>query len=108
MGETSSDDLGNHEIKQWRYEMKAILVTTKYRGVYFGFVDDDANLTDRTMRLTDSKCAIYWATTKGVVELAEKGPNSKRKVGSPCTVTLHGITAVWECTEKAVEAWKKY
>lgn len=87
--------------------MKSILVTTEYRGVYFGEVADDADLTQRTMELKNARCAIYWATTKGVAELAVDGPNKGSRIGVACDVLLHGITGIWTCSEKAVKAWTK-
>lgn len=86
--------------------MKPILVSTQHRGVFFGFVDDDTDLTQRTFSLKDSRMAIRWSTTKGIAELAEDGPNSGSRVGAKADlIALHDVTAVWECTEKAVKAW---
>ena len=62
--------------------MKAILVTTRHRGVFFGFVPDDQDLAATTMALTGARCAIRWATTTGVAELASIGPNANSKVGA--------------------------
>ena len=85
---------------------KAILVTTKHRGVFAGLVPDDQDLTARTMRLTEARCAIYWATARGVAELAENGPNNDSRIGSPATIeALHGITAVWAITDAAWAKW---
>lgn len=88
--------------------MKAILVTTQHRGVFMGMVPDEQPLTDRTMRLESAKMAIYWGATKGVAELAETGPTRSSKIGAPANVTIHDITAVWEVTNEALEAWNNY
>lgn len=89
--------------------MRSILVTTAHRGVFFGEVPDDYDLTQTTMRLENARCAIYWATTKGVAELAAQGPNENSRIGSVATIAaLHDITAVWECTPEAVEKWKTH
>lgn len=86
--------------------MKAVLVTTKHRGVFFGFVEDDADLGASTQRLERARCAIRWGTTGGVAELAKVGPNAKSKVGDEATIeALHDITAVWSVTDAAVKAW---
>lgn len=88
---------------------KSILVTTSYRGVFYGEVPEDYDLTQRTMRLENAMFAIYWATKRGVAELASEGPNSKSKIGSSGTIeALHEITAVWSVSEKAVKAWKAW
>jgi len=86
--------------------MKAILVTTQHRGVFFGRVEDDQDMNARTMPLKGAKCAIRWETTKGIAELAEVGPNANSRIGSPADIeALHDITAVWAVTEQAEQAW---
>ena len=87
--------------------MKAVMVTTSHRGVYAGLVPDDQDMTARTMRLEEARCAIYWATTKGVAELAETGPNKNSRIGAPATIeALHDITAVWAITPEAWQVWR--
>ena len=51
---------------------------------------------------------IYWsADIKGVVGLAATGPNKSCKVGPAApAMTLRDVTAVMECSPKAVEAWE--
>ena len=84
----------------------AVLVTTQHRGVFFGWVQKDQDMSARTMSLKGSRCAIHWRTTNGVAELAEIGPNQDSKIGSKADlVALHDITAIWACTEEAVTAW---
>ena len=86
--------------------MKNILVTTKHRGVFFGQVPDDADLTETTLRLENARCAIRWATTRGIAQLAETGPTTSSKIGAPATIeALHDVTAVWHVTDEAAEAW---
>ena len=86
--------------------MKAVMVTTKHRGVFAGLVPDDQDMNALTMRLENARMAIRWATTRGVAELAKDGPNEGSKIGAPATIeALHDITAVWAITE---EAWGKW
>lgn len=86
--------------------MKAILVTTEHRGVFFGNVEDDQDLSAKTLALKGARCAIYWGTTRGVAQLAETGPTEKSKIGAVADIeALHDITAVWACTGAAAEAW---
>lgn len=87
--------------------MKPILITTQHKGVFFGYVNADQDLNARTMALKGAKCAIYWATKKGVVELAQIGPNEKSRIGSSADIeAIHDITAVWSVTPEAEEKWK--
>lgn len=88
--------------------MKAILVTTQHRGVFFGLVPDDQDMSARTMALKSARCAMYWGTTKGVAELAHSGPTSKSRIGAPADIeALHDITAVWSVSEEARQRWEK-
>lgn len=86
--------------------MKAILVTTKHRGVFAGLVPDDQDMDARTMRMEEARMAIYWGTTRGIAELADTGPTDKSRIGAPATLeALHDITAVWEIKPEAWEKW---
>ena len=88
--------------------MKAILVTTEHRGVFYGEVPVDQDMNARTMALNNARMAIKWGTTKGVAQLAHTGPTSDSKIGSPANLpALHDITAVWEVTDEAREKWNE-
>lgn len=85
---------------------RPVLVTTEHRGVFAGLIEDDQDLTARSMPLKSAKMAIYWGTTKGVMELANVGPNSKSKISLEADIPmLHGVTAIFDITE---EAWAKW
>ena len=86
--------------------MKAILVTTKHRGVFGGLVDDDQDLRANMMSLKEARMAIRWGTTKGLMQLADSGPTSNSNISAPADIpVLHDITAVFEIKD---EAWKKW
>lgn len=88
--------------------MKPILITTQHRGVFFGYVPEDQDMTARTMALKKARCAIYWATKTGVAELASVGPNEKTRVGAEADIeAIHDITAVWAVTPEAEAAWTR-
>lgn len=85
----------------------AVLVTTQHRGVFFGYVPADQDMTARTMALRGARMAIFWNTKTGVAELAEIGPNSGSKCGARADIAaLHDITAVWLCAKVAISAWE--
>ena len=85
---------------------KAVLVTTEFRGVFFGFVDDDSDLPSK-ITLTDARNCINWMTGNGVFGLAATGPNEKCKIGPTIPrFTAWKITSVTECAVAAIEAWK--
>jgi hypothetical protein len=86
--------------------MQKVIVTTAHRGVFFGEVVSNDLQNKRTV-LKNARMAIYWATTKGLFELAEVGPNSKSKIGSVAPeVTLHDVTSIIVCSEAASKAWE--
>jgi hypothetical protein len=87
--------------------MKNVLITTQHRGVFFAQMDDNSDLTQKTLTgLKNCRMAIYWGTTKGVMELANEGPNKNSKIGAPADVdVMHDVTAVFSVTDKAAERW---
>ena len=85
---------------------KAVLVTTQHRGVFAGLVPADQDMTARTMALSAAKMAIYWGTTKGVMQLAETGPTSKSRISAAADIpALHDVTAIFTITDKAWAKW---
>lgn len=85
---------------------KAVLVTTEFRGVFFGFVKDDKNTPDK-ITLTDVRNCIYWSRDiGGFLGLAAIGPSSECKVGTKVPeLTLYKITSITPVTDEAVKKW---
>lgn len=83
---------------------RAVVVTTKHRGVFFGYATD----TDGDqINLRAARNCIYWpAENKGFMGLAAMGPVSGARVGPAADITLRKITSVIECTPDAVKAWE--
>ena len=88
--------------------MRPVLITTEFRGVFFGFVKNDKKLPSE-ITLTKAKNCIYWsADCKGFLGLAAKGPTSGCKIGAEIDeITLYKVTSVTPVREEAVEVWKK-
>lgn len=83
-----------------------VLVTTKHRGVFAGLVPADTDLCEPTLSLTEARMAIYWGTTKGVMELAETGPTGKSRISAKADIPiLHDVTAVIRITDVAWAKW---
>jgi len=88
-------------------ELRPFLVTTEHRGVFAGLVDPDT-INQPTLRVHKAKMAIYWGTTRGVMELAETGPTAKSKISAPADIpVLHSVTAVFEISAEAWAAWQR-
>jgi len=87
---------------------KPVLVTTAHRGVFFGYVTEDAmaNLPQE-LSLTNARNCLYWdPSNKGFLGLAVSGPTSNCRVGPYANVTLFDITSVSDVSEEAVTRWE--
>lgn len=96
-GETSACAVGHHA-------PRSVLVCTDKRGVVFG---ETTNHAARPIVLTSARMCLYWsADVGGVFGLADIGPTKGCKIsaGVP-SITLEGVTAVFEVTDAARKAW---
>jgi len=85
-------------------ESRPVIVCTSHKGVFFGH----AKATDGdVIHLTGAKMAIYWGTTRGVMQLAATGPTSTSKISLPADIEVRGVTAVFEVTPEAAEKWEQ-
>lgn len=86
---------------------RPVLVTTKDRGVFFGFADKtDGDI----ITLKNCRNCIYWTSAnQGFLGLASMGPQSGAKIGATAPQTeLRGITSVSEVTEIAAKTWVEF
>lgn len=84
-------------------ELRPVIVCTSHRGVFFGYSSDTSK---DVIQLQKARMAIYWGTTKGVMELAETGPTSKSRISARADIEVRSITAVFEVTLAAVKSWE--
>jgi hypothetical protein len=82
---------------------RPVIVCTEFRGVFFGYAADTSG---DTIHLERARMAIYWGTTRGVLELAEVGPNAKSKISARADIELRKITSVFEVTPEAAQKWE--
>jgi hypothetical protein len=85
-------------------EERPVIICTEYRGVFFGYAKDTSG---DTIDLTRARCAIYWGTTRGVLELADTGPTNSSKISARADIQLRKVTAVFEVSAAAREAWER-
>jgi hypothetical protein len=85
---------------------RPVLVTTEFRGVFFGYSDETSG---DTVTLTKARNCIYWpATNGGFGGLASEGPAKGSRIGAVVDkIELRKITSVAEVSASAVEAWEK-
>jgi hypothetical protein len=84
-------------------EERPVIVCTEFRGVFFGYTKAT---TGDTITLRSARMAIYWGTTRGVMELAETGPTSKSRISARADIEVRKVTAVFEVATLAVAAWE--
>lgn len=84
---------------------RPVIVCTEHRGVFFGYATDT---TGSTILLSRARMAIKWATTRGVMELAEVGPNSNSRLSARADIDVRKVTAVFEVTPTATAAWEAH
>lgn len=82
---------------------RPVIVCTKHRGVFYGHADDT---TGDTIALKGARMAIYWGTTRGVMELAETGPTATSKISAKADIEIRNITAVFELSPAAAAKWE--
>lgn len=87
--------------------MRAVLVTTEHRGVFFGYVDTDGQVGS-TVTLKNARNCVYWSSaTKGFLGLAVTGPDSNSRIGPRVEeLTLLGVTSVSAVSDGAIERWE--
>ena len=82
---------------------RPVIVCTTHRGVFFGYASDTSG---DVIHLRGAKMAIYWGTTRGVMELADTGPTLKSKISSPADIEVRSISAIFEVTPDAEKEWQ--
>lgn len=91
-------------MKSKKSKLRPVVVTTAYRGVFFGYADDTGG---ETIYLRGGRLCIYWSKdVRGFMGLAAFGPNSDCTIGPPADITLRNITSVVEVGAEAEEKWR--
>lgn len=87
---------------------RPVVITTKHRGVFFGYVEDDSK-TPEKITLLNARMCIYWtASIKGVLGLASVGPDSNCRIGLAVPrFEAWEITSITDCTPEAAEKWEQ-
>lgn len=86
--------------------MRPVIITTEYRGVFFGYADDTSG---DTVVLKNARNCIYWSSkTGGFMGLASKGPGEGSRIGERVEqIELRKVTAVLEVSQEAAAAWER-
>ena len=84
---------------------RPVLITTEFRGVFFGFAEDT---TGENVTLTNARNCIYWPSENGgFMGLASEGPHKNARIGATVSkINLRKVTSVAEVTPDAVAKWE--
>lgn len=84
---------------------RAVVVTTKHRGVFFGYA---SNTAGDPITLKRARLCIYWsADVRGFMGLAANGPSATCRVGPAVDeIELREITSVIAVTADAAKRWE--
>lgn len=85
-------------------KQRPVIVCTEHRGVFFGYATETKGTE---IDLKRARMAIAFGTTRGVMELAETGPTSRSKISARADIEVRKVTAVFEVTPDAAEAWER-
>lgn len=82
---------------------RAVLVTTKHRGVFFGYAADTKS---DPIDLKRARLCVYWSSdVRGFMGLAANGPTSGCRIGPPADIELRDVTSVSTVTPAAEAKW---
>ena len=83
-----------------------VLVTTKYRGVFAGYLASEES--EEMVILTEARNCLFWSEeTKGFLSLAANGPAKGSRIGPACARSkLYGITSISDISDAAKERWE--
>ena len=85
----------------------AVLVTTEFRGVFFGYIKKKSKLPEE-ITLTNARNCIYWSQDmEGFLGLSKYGPSKDCKIGAQVKeLTLYKITSWSPVSKEAEKNWK--
>lgn len=110
MGKLYKDESMGVEPTKGDLAMRAVLVTTQHRGVFFGYLPEGADRSARSLTVQNARCAMYWSGRRGFLGLASHGPEDGSKIGAraPGDVLLHDITSVADVSDDAAKRWESF
>lgn len=87
---------------------RAVVVTTKDRGIFFGYVKDETKAPDQVTLTQCRNCVYFPSQVKGFLGLTSSGPVQGSRVGPAAPeLTLYGLTSVAACSDDAAKQWEK-
>lgn len=88
--------------------MNPVLVTTEFRGVFFGYIDGDLPPSlPGSVTLANARNCIYWsADVGGFLGLAKTGPSDGCRIGAQVDrLEVYKVTSICPVMEAAAKRW---
>ncbi len=90
-------------------EKVPVLITTKHRGVFFGFASSEDLMQEHIVLERCRNCIVWTAEVKGFLGLAATGPLNGCRIGAEVPKFLvRDVTGVAMCTDQAAAAWTTF
>ena len=85
-----------------------VIVTTRYRAVFFGYMDEHF-IDDDEIKLHNARNAMYWDGSQGgFLGLAKFGPSEGSHISAAAPwMVLKKVTAIIGVTPEAEKKWKE-
>ena len=89
-------------------DKRPVLITTKHRGVFFGYMNGKPDTLPGKVKLSGVKNCIYWSSdVGGFLGLASDGPSASCKIGKRVeSMVLYDVTSVTDVSPEATELWE--
>ena len=85
--------------------LRPVLVTTEYRGVFFGYAYDTSG--DQITLINARNCIFWPSANGGFGGLASEGPAKGARIGARVKkIDLRKITSVADVSESATAKWE--
>ena len=82
---------------------RPVLVTTEFRGVFFGYATETSG---ETIHLKRARLCVYWGNDlRGFMGLAANGPSNSCRIGPPADIELRKVTSISEVSPEAEKKW---
>lgn len=94
--------------KAVKNKLEPVLITTEFRGVFFGYIKDNKKLPAE-VTITGARNCLYWSSDcGGFLGLASDGPTASCKIGKRVNeLKLFKITSVTPVEPSAVDKWER-
>jgi hypothetical protein len=97
--------LKGEQMEKQELKEQAVMVTTEFRGVFFGYLTEMP--VNGSVTIKRARNCVYWSQdVRGFMGLASGGPTQNCKVGpAVSSITLNKVTSIAEVSPEAEKKW---